>query len=207
MESNELLLNELKNIGAPFLGLALLVAEIGIPIPSAVLLLAAGGFGRQGFIDLRAALLVGWLGVVIGDCGGYTMGRLGDVWLMQHFQRKRPTAWLKARARFQRHDSKAVFVTRCFIPALDFPTNLLAGSFQYPFKQFLTFVILGRFIWITGHLILGYALGEQWPAIVRFLEGKAYWVGGLIMFILSIYLLWDQILFLVKREGKNWVKY
>lgn len=207
MGSNELLLNELIKIGAPFLGLALLIAEMGIPIPSAVLLLAAGGFGRQGLIDLRSALLVGWLGVVIGDCGGYAMGRLGDVWLMQRFQRKRPTAWRNARSRFERHASKAILVTRCLLPALDFPTNLLAGSFQYPFKKFLALDILGRLIWITGHLILGYGLGEQWPVIVRFFEGKAYWVGGLIMFILSIYLLWDQILFLVKRERKNWVKY
>jgi membrane protein DedA with SNARE-associated domain len=192
MDSNELLLNGLKNIGAPFLGLALFVSEMGLPVPAALLLLATGGFGRLGFIDLRAALLVGWIGVVIGDCGGYAMGRLGDVWLIQRFQRKRPNIWLRAQARFQRHDSKAVFVTRCVLPAFDFPTNLLAGSFQYPFKQFLTLVILGRFLWITSHVMLGYAVGEKWPVIVSFLQEKALWIGGLIILVLSIYLLWDQ---------------
>jgi membrane-associated protein len=193
MDHNELLLNGLKNIGVLFLGLALLVAEMGIPLPSAVLLLAAGGFGRQGLIDWRGALLVGWIGVVIGDCGGYAMGRYGGVWLTHRFQRKHQAAWLSARARFQRHGSKAVFVTRCVLPSLDFPTSLLAGSLQYPFRQFLTFDILGRFIWITGHLMLGYAVGEHWPLIVKYLQINAYWVGGLIIFALSIYLLWHHI--------------
>lgn len=201
MDQNELLLDGLKNIGVPFLGLALLVAEMGIPVPSALVLLAAGGFGRQGLIDLRAALLVGWIGVVIGDCGGYAMGCLGGALFIRRFQRKRPAAWRSAQARFQHHGSKAIFLTRCVFPALDFPTNLLAGSLEYPFTQFLTFDILGRFIWITGHLLLGYAVGEQWPLIVRFLQSNAYWAGGLIVLGLSIYLLSHHIRNFDRREG------
>jgi membrane-associated protein len=201
MVQNELLLNGLENIGVPFLGLALLVAEMGIPIPSAVLLLAAGGFGRQGLIDCRAALIVGWIGVVIGDCGGYAMGRFGGLWLTQRFQRERQASWLKAQERFQRHGSKAVFVTRCVVPSLDFPTSLLAGSMQYPFRKFLALDILGRFIWVTGHLLLGYVVGEQWPLIVRSLQTNAYWTGGLIIFALSIYVLWHHIRNFNKRKG------
>ncbi|MFC1976391.1 hypothetical protein ACFLXQ_08325, partial [Chloroflexota bacterium] len=58
----DLLLHGMTTYGAAVFGLVLLLGALGVPIPSTLMVLAAGAFARQGAIDWRAALLIGLLG-------------------------------------------------------------------------------------------------------------------------------------------------
>ena len=54
-----------------------MVGTMGIPFPSAAILLAAGVLVQQGHLDLRYAILFGILGAIVGNQIGYWVGHKG----------------------------------------------------------------------------------------------------------------------------------
>ena len=74
---SDLALAALMTYGPLALGLTLLLGAAGLPIPGSIVLLAAGAFARQGFIDWRLAFLAAVVGVVMGDTIAYFIGRMG----------------------------------------------------------------------------------------------------------------------------------
>ncbi len=190
------LLSQLAIYGPLALGLALFVAEVGLPIPIWLLVVASGGLGRQGLIDWPSTLIVGLVGVVLGDCTSYWLGRLAGAQLQRRVERWQPTAWQTAQARFQRHGALAVFLSRTVLTSLDVPMSLIAGASLYPFARFFLWDLAGRTIWIAAYGAIGYAVGSQWPAISEFIRQTSFWVGVLIAAVVILVLL-------MRRQGQN----
>jgi membrane-associated protein len=78
---SDFLLTGLITYGAPLFGLALLLGAIGVPIPTSLMVIAAGAFSRQGMLNLLPAAGLGLLGAVVGDSLSFVMGRWGGSWV------------------------------------------------------------------------------------------------------------------------------
>lgn len=191
------------------MGLALWLAELGLPIPTAVLVLAAGGFGRQGVIDWRVALIIGLTGVILGDCTGYALGRLAGNWGQGQVKCWRPTIWQTTRNRFHQHGALTVLLTRTLFTSLDVPTNLIAGGSHYAFPRFLVCDLFGRAIWITIFGGLGYLFGSQWPAISQIIRKYSFWIGGLVILCIGLSLFLHRAGFTMTRflTKLNWTRW
>jgi membrane protein DedA with SNARE-associated domain len=157
------LLTAMLAYGPLALALALLIAALGVPLPAPLLLLAAGAFARQGALDGAWAGALGFLASVLGDSGGYCLGRCGGALVRRRVQAH--GGWQRAQATFARRGSLAVLLTRFALTPLALPTNLIAGSTRYAFPRFLLFDALGELIWVALYGGLGYLFADRWETL------------------------------------------
>ena len=177
MSLTDLFLDGMMTYGPLVLGLAVLLGAVGLPIPTGLLVLAAGAFARQGLLDWGTAGPVALAGVVLGDLVSYGLGRSGGEWVQRTLLRGRRALWDQALARFRRYGSLAIYSTRVLLTSLDVPTNLVAGSSRYALGRFVTYDFAGRLTWLALYGGLGYVVGQQWPAVSQAVSQYGLWLG------------------------------
>ncbi len=165
---SDFFLTGLITYGAPVFGLALFLSGFGVPLPSTLLVVAAGAFTRQGAMDSLSAGVFGLAGSVLGDSLGFAVGRFARGWVLRRFSGS--SLWARAEQGFQQRGGLAIYLTRFLLTAVATPTNLIAGTSGYPFWRFLLIDLGGELTWIIGYGGLGYAFGSQWELIGQFLS-------------------------------------
>jgi membrane protein DedA with SNARE-associated domain len=185
----DLFLNGMTTYGPLALGLALLLGPLGLPIPTGLLVVAAGAFARMGTLTWSTALAIGLAAVVLGDCASYALGRFARTGVQRTVRGKGAALWEKAQARFKRHGALALYATRVLFTSLDVPTNLIAGGSRYAFGRFLALDVVGRVTWILLYGGLGYAVGSQWAAVSQAISTYSLWLGAAVAAGLGIYYL------------------
>jgi membrane protein DedA with SNARE-associated domain/membrane-associated phospholipid phosphatase len=161
---------------------------LGFVIPGETLALIAGFFAAQGLLELEIVIFCTALGATVGDSIGYEIGqRFGRPALTRYGGRfglssKRVN---KADAFFARHGSKAVFLGR-FISFGRAMVPFLAGSSKMPYHQFLLYNVFGAIVWSSAVVALGYAAGESWHFVLRWLGRVSQILWGLSLFLLLL---------------------
>jgi membrane protein DedA with SNARE-associated domain len=186
-ELTDALLTATLAYGPLALALALLIAALGIPLPATLLLLAAGAFARQGALDGAWAGVLGLLASVLGDSGGYCLGRCGGALVQRRMAGR--NGWQHAQATFARCGGLAVLTTRFALTPLALPTNLIAGNTQYAFARFLLFDVIGEFVWVALYGGLGYLFADQWETLSELVGNLAGALLGLFVLATGSYLL------------------
>lgn len=157
----------------PVVGLTVLVAAIGVPLPSTMVVLAAAGIASDGDPDPIVLSAVILLAAVVGDLLSYSIARRGGAPVLD---RLGPRVGLTTERiepleqRFDRWGGLLVVVTRCLLTGLALPTNLVAGAGKYPVRRFLAYAVLGEAIWTAGLMALGWWYGSNWVALLDYVE-------------------------------------
>lgn len=186
---SEFLLTQIINYGAPLIGLILLLGALGFPVGASVVVIAAGAFSQQGFLNWQNAILIGLVGAVIGDALSYGIGHYAKGWTEQRFGNS-PT-WTSASQSFQKRAGLAVFFTRWLMTTIAIPVNLIAGGTGYKFSHFLFFDVLGEITWILLYGGLGYWFGSEWELVYEFLNNFGWLIVGLVIFGFGIKQAWN----------------
>ena len=172
-------LTGMLTFGTPALSAALLLSALGLPLPGAMFLLAAGAFVSQGVLDWHLLAPLALVAVIAGDSGGYCLGRCAGKPVVRRLANS--AAWQKAQATFDRRGSVAVFLTRFLLTPLATPTNLIAGTSRYPYRRFLLYSALGEFIWIAGYGGLGYLFADSWDVLSDLLGNVSGLLVGVVL--------------------------
>ncbi|MDQ4131715.1 MAG: DedA family protein [Actinomycetota bacterium] len=142
----------------------------GFFLPGDSLLFTAGLLASRGDLNIVIILVGCFVAAVLGDQFGYLFGRRVGPALF-----KRPNSRLfhqknvdRARVFFEEHGPKTIVLAR-FIPVVRTFTPVIAGVGRMNYRTFLTFNIVGGFLWAVGVTLLGYGLGESIPDIDRYL--------------------------------------
>jgi membrane-associated protein len=173
--------------GLPVLAILMLLAGIGIPIPASLLVIAGGAFSQQGVLDPVAAGITGFLAVITGDficfyLGKKLKGKISPKLVSkENFDR---TVHL-----FNKFGGGMIILTRSILSALAVPTNLIAGSGDYPVVSYLIFDIIGEFLWIIGYGMLGYLFGAEWETISGFVTNMSGFLVTIIIIVIPGYFL------------------
>lgn len=141
---------------------------IGFFLPGDSLLFTAGFLMYSGVLNVNIflAILVLFVAAALGDSVGYTFGRRvgGRIF-------RRPDAKLfkqeyikRAQDFYDKHGSKTIILAR-FIPIVRTFAPIVAGAGKMPYKQFLTFNLIGAFLWTAGVTSAGYFLGKWFKAM------------------------------------------
>lgn len=174
---NTFIFTAMAAYGAWALGAATLVGAIGVPLPTSMLLLAAGAFVRQGALDWWAALLLAAVGAIAGDWVSYLLGRFGGTLVTDRWAGAKP--WQQARSSFARWGWLSVFFSRFMLTPLALPVNLVAGSTHYTGWRFLSSVVAGELVWVLAFSSLGYLFADQWQALSTALGSASLWLLAL----------------------------
>lgn len=153
---------------------AIVFAESGLLfgffLPGDSLLFTAGLLASQGRLNFPVILVGCFAAAVAGDQVGYVFGRRAGPALF-----RRPESRLfkrehleRAQAYFEDHGSKTIVLAR-FVPIVRTFAPIVAGAGRMHYRTFVTFNVLGGFLWAVGVTTLGYLLGETVPDIDKYL--------------------------------------
>jgi membrane-associated protein len=163
MNFSQEILSALLLYGLPVLFVVILVAAAGVPVPSSLLLIAAGALAEDGQLNYWAVVAVGVTAAVLGDHFGYGVGRWGGRRLVL-----RMSSWLGDEQRIEqaevmaaRYSGIGIFLSRWLITALGPVLNLTSGIARYDLRRFMIYVISGEIVWVIGYSLIGRLFSER----------------------------------------------
>ncbi len=140
---------------------------LAIPIPTAVIMLAAGAFAAAGDLVLGEVLLAGWLAAIAGDNTGFQIGRWGGGAFLTRVSERTGRHRLMARGKetVSRYGGVGVFFSTWLFAPLGPWVNLIAGAMGLNRWRFLLWDTAGETIWVFAYVLLGYGFGSQIDAV------------------------------------------
>jgi len=149
--------------GAPALTLAAFLSCLALPVPTSLMMLAAGAFIASGDLAVWSVLAGAWIGAVIGDQAGFGLGRVGGQSLTGWMRRakSRRAVLLRAETAMARHGTQAVFLSRWLFSPLGPHVNFLAGAARVQWARFTLASMSGEAVWVGGYVGLGYGFGAN----------------------------------------------
>ena len=166
-------------------------AFVGLLVPGESLVAVAGVLAQQQVLDLGIAWWVAFAGAVLGDSGGYALGRFyGRPWLVRHGHRAGLTEARLGRTDelFRRHGAMSVLLGR-FIGFARALMPFAAGAGHMRYVSFLAFDVLGAALWSLAFIALGYTLGESWGRVAHWL-GRGTTLLGITLVVLAAAAWW-----------------
>jgi membrane-associated protein len=144
---------------------------VGFFLPGDSLLFTAGVLYQANIlpgnlpIPFWLFLIFLFIAAVLGDTAGYWFGRKTGPRIF-----KKPDARIfkqghikKAQAFYEKHGGKTIIIAR-FMPIIRTFAPIVAGAAKMDYKRFLTFNLIGGFLWTFGITILGFSVGVAFEA-------------------------------------------
>ncbi len=157
------------------MGLLENAAFVGAIVPGDVVLLLAGFYVERSGLDLAPVVALAFVGALIGDTIGYTVGRLGGRRIVERFGGGRllPHDRLERVDRyFKEYGMWAVALGR-LAPLVRTVNTFAAGMARMPFGRFIGAVMIAASIWATAVPVLGFFFSGSLEAV----RSALGWVG------------------------------
>ncbi len=170
---------------------AMFAENVFPPIPSEVIMPAAGFAVAKGDLSLILVILAGTMGCVIGALPLYYLGSLFDEKRLVAFTNKygkylfvKSDDVLASSRWFDKHGKKAIFFGR-MVPGIRSLISIPAGMNKMPILAFMTLTALGSSIWITVLTLAGYHFGNNYEIIETMLApySKIFLVLAMVIII------------------------
>jgi membrane protein DedA with SNARE-associated domain len=148
--------------GLPLLFALVMLESAGIPLPGETALITAAFLASKGKLDIVEVIVVASAAAIIGDNGGYWVGRHWGRRILTRSKRLRRFAdrvLPPAERFFERHGDKTVFIAR-FVAILRFTAAWMAGIAHMRWWRFLAFNAAGGICWATLVALLAYYVGR-----------------------------------------------
>jgi len=144
----------------------------GVPIPSEVVVPFSGFLASRGRMNFWLAVLVATLANVLGSTVFYYVGNMAGESFVHRYGRyfRLSREHLEVvKAWFNRYGSATVFVGR-LLPAVRTYISLPAGVGGMRMHSFLTLTAVGSFLWNLMLAYVGLWLGDNWSAVVPWID-------------------------------------
>lgn len=154
--------------------LAIVFAESGLFFgfffPGDSLLFTAGFLASQNFLDINILVWGSFVAAVLGDSVGYWFGKKVGPKIFNKedsifFHKKHIE---RAQNFYNKYGNKTIFLAR-FVPIVRTFAPIVAGVGQMKYKNFITYNLIGGFVWSFGMTYSGYFLGQIIPGVDKFI--------------------------------------
>jgi len=142
----------------------------GFFLPGDSLLFTAGFFASQGFLNIYVLTIGAFIFAVLGDSVGYWFGKkIGPKIFTKEeslfFNKKHID---RAQKFYEKYGNKTIILAR-FVPIVRTFAPILAGVGRMKYRNFLSYNIVGGFVWSFGVTLGGFVLGNLIPNVDRYL--------------------------------------
>jgi membrane-associated protein len=158
-----------------YLGLfAIIFSESGVFfgffLPGGSLLFTAGLLASQGLFNIYWLVLIVASAAILGDSTGYWFGnKVGEKIFTKEDSLFFNKKYLeKTKEFYEKYGPMTVVVGR-FVPIVRTFAPILAGVGKMSYRKFLSYNILGAFLWAVGLALLGFFLGTSIPGIEKYI--------------------------------------
>jgi membrane protein DedA with SNARE-associated domain len=172
-----------------------LAEQLGLPIPSTPMLLAAGALSGLGRMNLALAWSLAILASMAGDTLWFGLGRVRGFSILNLFCRislEPDTCVQKTQTTYGKHGANWLLFAK-FVPGLSTIAPPMAGMFKVKPWKFLLMDAAGSFLWSGAYLITGWFLRDQLEVAAFYLARLgssliAVLLGGLVLYVASKYI-------------------
>jgi membrane protein DedA with SNARE-associated domain len=171
--------------------LILLAGSMGFPFPEDMTFLATGYVAYRGWIDPNIGLVVGFIGVLIGDSLIYFLGnKLGPKIFAIPILNKLVTAQTleKGKGLLHNHGSKFIFVSK-FIIGLRYTVFFTSGMVSVGYGRFILFDALASSISVPLLIYLTYIHGGKIDSVIASVRHVEYVLLGLFLLAVAFFVI------------------
>ncbi len=169
---------------------------MGLPVPSAPLLVMVGALAGGGQMNLLLCISLGVCAALPSDIFWYSMGRQHGGRVLSLICRisLEPDSCVRQTENiYSRYGARALLVIK-FIPGLSAVSTPLAGVIHMRLSRFLLFSSLGILTWVSAYALIGYIFSKELDRALAYAVGMGRTLlvlvaGGLTMYILRKYAL------------------
>lgn len=186
----EAVLEALRSHGYSLLFAAVLLDQLGIPLPSIPMLLGAGAFVGMGSMNPLAVLGLVMLASLLADLVWYELGRRKGraiLGLLCRVSLEPDTCVRSTESVFERWGVRCLLFAK-FVPGLYTITPPMAGMIGLSRTRFALWDGGGILIWASAYLSLGYALRHQLDWLLDTVESYGASVFQLLILVLVAHL-------------------
>lgn len=180
----EEILHLLHQYGFWLVFFGVLLESLGLPIPSAPILIAAGAAAHFGTLNFPLLILVAFAGMQIGDVFLFLAGRFTGwaiLGLVCRLSASPENCIFKSAESFYRQGKPAIVFGK-FLPGMGLMTSPLAGSLNMPPSHFLAYDALGSFLYIGFYSGFGYVFSHL---VARIIDGFYSLKKGFLIVLLA----------------------
>lgn len=184
---SDLVLSLVADYGVGIVFCVTFLSCLALPVPSSLLMLAAGGFAATGDLSLTAVLLAAFLGAVLGDNAGYWIARGFGARFQGWLDRseKRRVLHKKTETYMAKWGGSSVFFSCWLVAPLGPYVNYVSGLSKFTWVRFALWGIAGEVVWVGLYVGLGYGFADRITTVAE-LMGNA---SGMIVAALAVVVL------------------
>ena len=178
--------------------LIVLGEAVGMPVPSALALIAGGAAAAAGTLRGPTVAMLAIVAMLLGDALFYLLGNVMGWNLLGFLCRvslNPETCILRAAESFYKRGRAALLVAK-FIPGVNTMAAPLAGSMEMPFVQFLGLDFLGATAYALAYLGIGYFFRDFIATITRGFQAAGH--------VVEIVVILAAIAFIAYRISLYW---
>ena len=154
-----------------------------LPLQSNTLLLAAGAFASQNYLNIELLFFTALCANVLGDSVGYALTRFWGTRIITNAYLKRFSAFMRIEQFIYEHTRLTILITR-FLGIPGVVVNFMSGLLKIPFRRFVLYDVIGNALDIALFLFIGFVLGVYTENI----SDMTQLIGWLVVVVLLIFL-------------------
>jgi membrane-associated protein len=144
---------------------------VGVFLPGDSLLVTAGLLAARGYLNVYTLAPILTVAAICGNSVGYSIGRATGPRIFNRensffFNKKHA---IRAHEFYEKYGRKTIVLAQ-FMPIIRTFAPVIAGVGGMKFRTFVTFNIMGAFLWIWSMVAIGYFLGSYIPGIDQHIE-------------------------------------
>jgi membrane protein DedA with SNARE-associated domain len=149
--------------------------QLGLPVPSLPILLAAGALAGSGKFNFAGSIFLSVFAAVVADSVWYALGRVRGIKVLQllcKISLEPDSCVRRTEGLFAKQGARSLVFAK-FVPGLGSVAPPLAGIFNMRPSRFFLFDVLGALLWSSVYIGLGFVFSGE---IERFAE-RAFRLG------------------------------
>ena len=169
-----------------------LAEQLGVPLPSVPVLLAAGALAGLGKIGASHALGLAILATAIADLCWFEAGRRRGNKVLKFVCRvslEPDSCVRRTEDVFSRYGPRSLLFVK-FVPGLGLMAVTLAGAFGVKRRHFLLYDVPGAAVWAGAYLAVGYVFSAQLERAIEAVTQLGLTVVGLVLGLITLWLAW-----------------
>jgi len=164
--------------------------QIGLPVPSLPILLAAGALAGSGRFSFAGSIFLAVLACLVADSIWYALGRLRGIKVLQllcKISLEPDSCVRRTEGLFAKQGARSLVLAK-FVPGLGTVAPPLAGIFHMRASRFLLFDVVGALLWSGLYVGLGYVFSDEIERIAEHAANLGSGLGVLIVTALAVYI-------------------
>jgi membrane protein DedA with SNARE-associated domain/rhodanese-related sulfurtransferase len=176
--------------GGPVLFAAILLDELGLPMPAVPFLVAAGALVARHQLSPGVAFGVALGACFIADTLWFHLGRSQGnrvLRLLCRISLEPDSCVSRTQNLFERYGMRVVLIAK-FMPGLSAVVPPMAGGSKIPFARFLIFDAIGSAFYAATYLCAGVIFNSQLEWLLSLLSGFGKSAIGILLLVAAVYL-------------------